>query len=471
MSVAVTATDVLAWEHIQVVQYLEKNTDADGGFDTGISNLVGVRELPKSEKIKLGEKLNSAILQLQNPTASQPLQLDELCKRLTHIADEQNGPSDYEPSRPRPRFKTPSPTPPPTGSRVADHEAACYHELIRDGGRPVCSIEELSYICAEPRARYKAILSWLSDDVDSTVGKSELKSVFSSQFTRWWEFRKSQVENRGIGNDEEMFSAFVVAISNEWHMNTRLISSASFPETAQRMWHYMYITPQLVDGRGFSAYSKAVKSRLAPYHFTHSLQLKMNPRQQTKWTNWLEYLNYEQWWLELLTADAERREEHYHQALRTLLKVPRCSSREAIGLNRTNAIGGSAASRQIRQPSARELEATRAALDAANKMIDDFAQETARYRGVHAAVFYQRHRVQWAVKEARLMETEISQQRKAAKSNTKAYTNENKKRRCGDNNDDHYDKAKDIPLKPRSKRTKRESEPRRSARLAKLKAN
>ncbi|MCJ1424192.1 hypothetical protein MMC29_002079 [Sticta canariensis] len=491
MSVAtLTATDLLACDQGQVVQYLERNADADGGFN--ISSLDGVEALPKSQRIGLAQRLNDAALQLDNPTTSQPLHLDEILERLTKLADEQDGSPDHELSRPPAEsFQSTESTPPPI--TIMTLETSSYHELDKDGGRPACSIQELLHILAEPMARYKVILSWLS--ADSEVGKEEIKTVFSRQFTRWWDFRKSQWDNRGIGDSEEGFSAFLEASRNRWEQMGahEMVSGPTFEETIRRQWQQKPASRQLPDGQGFPAYSEAVKRRLAPHHFTRSLQLKKNPRQQTKWTNWLEYLNYEQWWLEALTAVAEPLEEQYHQALRRLLKVPRCSSREAMGSNRTNATNGSAASgsTQTRQPrparnvhQAKELEAAWAALDAANKTVDDFAQETAPYRSAQAAVYYQRHRVQWAVKEARLMETEMSQQSKAAKSNTKVHTNENKKRRRGDDDDNDHEE-KDIPPKPQSKRTRRgdggksavsdaksgKSEARRSARLANLKAN
>jgi hypothetical protein len=78
-------------------------------------------------------------------------------------------------------------TPPP--AIVEDFEASSYHELIQDGGRPVCPIEVLSRILAEPAASYEAVLSWLSD-LDSASRNGEIWTVFSRQFDRWWDIRK-----------------------------------------------------------------------------------------------------------------------------------------------------------------------------------------------------------------------------------------------------------------------------------------
>lgn len=231
---------------------------------------------------------------------------------------------------------------------------------------------------------------------------------------RWWDFHKSQWDNRGITDSDEGFAAFLEASRSRWERvgAHRMVSNPSFEETLRRQWEWKPTSRQLPDGQAFPAYKEAVERRLTSYHFTRPLQLKMNPRQQTEWTNWLEYLNYEQWWLEMLTAVAESLEEQYHQAWKRLLEAPWCPSREAMGSNSTNAASSSTASgfTQTRQRHpgaktvnlAKELEAARADLDATNKTIDDFIRETASYRRAETAAYYQKLRVKWAVEEARL---------------------------------------------------------------------
>lgn len=51
---AVTATDLLAYDEVQLVQYLKRN-DGDGGFD--ISNVVGVKRLSGSQRDELAQRL------------------------------------------------------------------------------------------------------------------------------------------------------------------------------------------------------------------------------------------------------------------------------------------------------------------------------------------------------------------------------------------------------------------------------
>lgn len=81
---------------------------------------------------------------------------------------------------------------------------------------------------------------------------------------------------------------------------------------------------------------------------------------------------------------------------------------------------------------AKELEATRAALDATSKSIDDFIRETEPYTHAHTAAHHQSLRVKWAVEKACLMETEMFHRRRTAKNITKVDIKENKKRWRGD---------------------------------------
>ena len=281
--------------------------------------------------------------------------------------------------------------------------------------------------------RYKAVLPWLSDDPDSEIGAGEIKKLFSRQFTRWWGFRKSQWSNRGLGDTEEGISAFIEATRRQWgRMGAKaMVSAPSFDETIRRRWQRMPCLQQ-PDDQAFSAYRDVVKIRLAAHHFTQPLQLKKNPHQQTVWTNWLEYLSYEQWCLELLTATVESLEQQYHQSSTRLLS--------AMDLNSNNAASCSAPSDSIqtrqRHPGAKtvnltkEFEAAQAAGGASKKTIYE------------KAAYYQWYRVNWVVKEARLIETEMLQQSKMTK-NTNVATNQSKKRRHDDD---------EIPLKSQRKR-------------------
>lgn len=140
-------------------------------------------------------------------------------------------------------------------------------------------------------------LSWLSDTPDSETRIGELKTVFSTQFMRW-DFRRSQWDRRGLGDSEAGLSAFLEASRRRYEGAgaKAMVSAPSFDETIQRQWQRMPASrqePPPPEGQTFAAYSDAVKIRLAPHHFTPSLQLRKDPQKQTAWTDWLEYLSFE----------------------------------------------------------------------------------------------------------------------------------------------------------------------------------
>ena len=394
----------------------------------------------------------AAACQAEGLTASQPLKIDDLLTRLTSVAGEQDGSRKRRFSRPPAEsFESTEATPSPI--TVADAEASSYHELIKSGGRPVCSIEDLSYLLTDPTAGYNTLSPWLHDHPDSKNEDGEIKTVFTRQFTRWWDFRKSQWDNRGRNDVNDGFPAFLEACRSKYDAMGahKMTSSPSFEATMRRQWQHKLPSRQF-EGPGskaFPLYRDAVKRRLARHNFTRPLQLKKDPRQQTEWTNWLEYVGYEQWWLERRTAVAESLEEQTHEAWKKLLQARRPLSRATNGSHGIYATVRSAQTSQIRQgyPGGKTVHLGEE-LETTGKIIDDFIQETARYRRAFTAAYYQRLRVKWTVKEARLMETEISQQRKTAKRSTTIDVKDNKRRRVDDGEEE--DK---IP-EPWSKRTR-----------------
>ncbi|KAL7926516.1 hypothetical protein ACQKWADRAFT_142096 [Trichoderma austrokoningii] len=385
---AVSATALLTYDQGQLVHYL-KGQDRGQEFD--ISSLTGVASLSRSQRDELAQKLGKAALLL-------PLELDELQARLENVASTRRGS--------RQRSDSIASTPPLI--TVQDLEIASRRGLIEDGGCPACSVQELSHILAAPMARYKAVQSWLSDEPDTETGAGELKTVFSRQFMRWWNFRKSQWDIRGLGNSEVGFSAFLEASKRKYEgMGAKaMVAAPSFDETIQRQWQYMPASQPVSSGQTFSAYSDAVKKRLAPYRFIPPPQLKDHPQKQTAWTDWLEYLSFELGCLETLTLAAEPIDSEFHQSMRRLRRARRPNGNDPT----QRPLGGKGATM------AKELAAAQADRGASQKSIDNFIRETGAYTRARRAAFYQRHRVEWAIKEARLMESERSLQRDTAKS-------------------------------------------------------
>ncbi|KAF2185447.1 hypothetical protein K469DRAFT_665039 [Zopfia rhizophila CBS 207.26] len=422
-----TAADLLAFDESQLVRYLESNSRVDGGFD--ISNAASLESLSKSQRDELGSRLRAAAPRAENATASRSINMDALLARLTSIEGGQDGSPELGRLRSPPETsESARSTVPPDPNEEYLYEASSYHELIQDGGRPVCPIEVLSHILDEPAASYEPILPWLSH-LDSASRNGEIQTVFSRQLDRWWDFCKWQWDNRGTADGDGGFSAFLAAKRSKYERigDMRWVSDSSFEETMLRLWQQKPELRLLSDDQEFPAYREAVKRRLAPHNFNRPLQLMKDPRKQTEWTTWLEYLNFEQWWLERHAAAAEAEERQYHQAWKRLLEARRQNT-GTVAL-------------------AKQLAAAQANLDTAMKAIDDFIRDTAHYRRAEAAVYHQKNRVQWVLKEARVMEAEVPQQRGTARNNSKSDAGESKKRRRSD--DDV------IPSESWSKRTRR----------------
>lgn len=230
------------------------------------------------------------------------LGIDELHARLQNVASTRDDSPDLAPSR----LQSDSIVSTPPLIAVENLEILSLQELIRDGGHPVCSIQQLSHILAAPMARYEVVLPWLSDFPDSETGAGEIKTVISRHFMRWSTFRKSQWDSRGLGDTEVGFSAFLEASKRKYKgMGLKaMISDPSFDETIRRQWQQMPAS-QPPESQTFSAYHNAVKIRLTSYRFTPSFQLRKDPQKQTAWTDWLEYLSFELRCLEILTLTAE----------------------------------------------------------------------------------------------------------------------------------------------------------------------
>ncbi|KAL8771400.1 MAG: hypothetical protein Q9194_004891 [Teloschistes cf. exilis] len=316
---AVTATDLLAYDEEQVVAFLKTQ---DRGGDLIFRVLL----------------VQAALLL--------PLGIDELHTRLQNVASTRDDSSDLAPSR----LQSDSIVSTPPLVAFEKLQRSSLQELIRDGGRPVRSIQQLSYIFAAPMARYEAVLPWLSDFPDSETGAGEIKT-----------------HSRGLGDTEVGFSAFLEASKRKYKgMGLKaMVSDPSFDETIRRQWQQMPAS-QPPESQTFSVYHNA---------------LRKDPQKQTAWTDWLEYLSFELSCLEILTLTAESQETEYHQSMRKLLR--------ANQTNGNNAASSSAASDPMQTQQrylggkgvnmAKELAAAQADRDASRTSIDDFTRETETY--------------------------------------------------------------------------------------------
>ncbi|KAI0855378.1 hypothetical protein F4860DRAFT_39014 [Xylaria cubensis] len=423
---AVSATDLLVYNETQLVEFLEKNAHpkSQGGFD--VTGFDGLQHLPRDQRIKLAGRICAVLEQIEKRKLSQPIEANDLFTRLRTLADadEQVGSQ----SRNRRLSQSSISTMSTRICQGTEHERwqneqeVVHLELIANGGRPTCSVEHLSHLITTPTADHEAVAPWLSNYPNSQTGEWDVYFVLKKQLECWSAFRKSQQHNRGLGDFEEGIEAFVqsqIRITSAWTgfpMRSKRFNR-TLEERYRGQWKDMPVQRELPD-QGFAAYSAAVKRRLAPYRFTHPIQLMEDPRQQTKWTDWLEYLNYEQWCLEELSATVQPLERKYHNTTTEIFELIEENREKYLGERSVNNIDPS-----------EDLSKIRVALETTNKSIHDLIRQTALYTLASRKVFSSQRRLNWIVKEARVMESEMAQ------NDTRtgpSRSNENKKRRRND---------------------------------------
>lgn len=387
-----------------------------------------------------------------------PIGVDDLQSRLQAVADTQHSspkPAAWE-SQSESSVSAAAPT------IVNDLETSSYHELIEDGGRAVCSVQEMSSILAAPMDQFMTLLPWLTDDPATDIGGEEIKTVFSRQFMRWWTFRKSQWVSRGFTDMEKAICAFLKSSKNRYERmgSKEMTAEDSFSETIRRQWRRIPSFLKTTD-QTFPSYHKFVKTALAPYDFARPVQLRRDPQKQTRWTGWLEYLCFELRHLEHLTLAVESKRAKFDRALSELLEIERPLENQAV----RNSLVLNAASDGLRREDAsdidisRRLAKARADRDAAWKAIDDFGREVKPYTQARRAVLCQQRRVEWVVREARLMEREMASDHKSAISRKRRQAAEDVPERSAKRTrrvlKDMHPEAFTLPSKPHPRRSTR----------------
>ncbi|KAL8940511.1 MAG: hypothetical protein Q9211_002240 [Gyalolechia sp. 1 TL-2023] len=144
------------------------------------------------------------------PQAKAPLALD-----ISQLAAKLERDTISEPPAVKPASLSPQPE---VGK---EHQIRCYYELIRDGGKPVCSLEALDEVYKNPAAYAEIWQPWQGDEA---VSSPKDLGVFSKPLAHWKEFQKWQRDNRGLSPAaEESFTVFL----EETDVSLNLLALAS----------------------------------------------------------------------------------------------------------------------------------------------------------------------------------------------------------------------------------------------------
>ena len=257
---------------------------------------------------------------------------NQLISRLNEISGADGGAS--EPAAPRsrwsPRLRFPTQSPAPEAQK--DFERHCSAELLRDGGRPAYPPGLLDDVFEKPPDAHADLLRPWAD--------ADGRTVFARQLRRWRDFWKWQVDNRELAaakeDSEELSAAFLEEKRRHFEAtgSGEMTRELKFAQTMRRVWEEeeevvarqrqrVRFREGLVGGGGLglAKYTEAARARLADQGFTKTCRFHRDPRRQDRWTEWVEYLEFECWWLDYRKKEARQLQVQYDIAREKLLKA------------------------------------------------------------------------------------------------------------------------------------------------------
>lgn len=360
-------------------------------------------------------------------------------------------------------------SPPDFVAYSREFETKAYHDLVKDGSVPLYTIDRLEQVFQNPDEHRDMIYPWDGRDRPRIwelywQGSSRHLELFQTQLARWRDFRRWQNDNRWIEEDDEGgFPAYLELMRHkrewlthkdgydEWLAKVEAGTSSIMNdwdfEVLKRDEQRYYCGEHGCDG--FPQYAEAVKRRLAQHNFTRPFHLHEDPKQQDKLTTWIEYLNFEYWWLYRHTRAMESMKSAHDKAWQELVDLKVLRSHESEKFLQTNASLSErgAEERQAREavkrarsegatvyrmtqkdpqrssiPKAKRISMLRAAINKANaakgrlkllerrsSLITDLSRWTHEYDRAKRDAARQRSLVQWVLEQVPLIEAEVGE--------------------------------------------------------------
>ncbi|KAG6110423.1 hypothetical protein E4U31_005890 [Claviceps sp. LM219 group G6] len=135
-----------------------------------------------------------------------------------------------------------------------------YNLLIKAGGRPVCTLEDINHVSEDPERHFEILAPWIGGCYTSD-GSLDWKDIFRQQLLNWRKFRAWQRVHRDIP-------------AQRGAMHSRSGGSLSSSSTLE-------------------AHGVSTRERLERYGFTKPFCFNDNAEKQDDWTTWVEYMSYE----------------------------------------------------------------------------------------------------------------------------------------------------------------------------------
>ncbi|KAI1313152.1 hypothetical protein F5Y03DRAFT_157906 [Xylaria venustula] len=441
MDATTSITQLLALDDADLAEQMTQHRDAHGRID--ITYIKDWDDASETQQIQLLERFRFVSARVQGP--QQPIEIDQLFAKLENIAATRY-PYSYKitppPSFSPPRQPTRSPTRSPEPDANKAHQIRCYRELIDDGGHPPVALELLDEIYLH-HARYVEELAPWRDG--GPVFSADDLGVYSRPLARWRQFRRWQRDHRGGDAPEDTLSAFRQRKRRDYVSMglAELADAPSFDATTRKMWAHQRREHSTIreDAGDFGGYVAAARNRLRGHGFTEDFCLDQDPRQQDERLTWIEYLEFEYWWLDKRAKSVEAAQERHERVWEEIVKsgVPRPGeTREHfLSSHAQPRVDGNSphTSHSARQDASR--------LASRGKLIDRLKRTARAYDDAKAAEARQLLLVQWA----------LAQMPEKAKPPSAVPTEKGNKRRRQDDKNDAVDRdAKQPTTKRRRQR-------------------
>ncbi|KAH7012528.1 uncharacterized protein B0I36DRAFT_355924 [Microdochium trichocladiopsis] len=311
----VSVGTVLAMGDNELAQFMQNNYKDDRNYDLPID---GWKELSDDERNDLAQRLNLA---QSNNASSHPLDLDDLNLRLLQLLPNDSSNVRSKPLITRSTRSTSDDSLTDSNSYKTTDEINAYNDLVSDGGRPLYSIDIIQDVYMDPGNEH--------------LTQTSPSGVFQRQLRNWQGFRRWQRHNRDReDSDDGSFLAYVERVKRHIRQDPlhrapaqRLAQIEADPSFLQPTWLAQQCRRNLerrslkeAGCEGFHAYVEAVRSRLARYGFAQTVTLKEASEDQDHLMTWIEYLNYQYWWLDKSIAKAESLEPGYQKLWNELVE-------------------------------------------------------------------------------------------------------------------------------------------------------
>ncbi|KAI9768826.1 MAG: hypothetical protein M1840_004640 [Geoglossum simile] len=179
------------------------------------------------------------------------------------------------------------------------------------------SLETLDEIYQNPAAYAEIWRPWQGDVAVSSPDDLEL---FSRPLERWKEFRRWLRHNRGLRTAaEESFTVFLEENRSYFESAglSQITARPDFEKTVRGMWQQekgdlqreRVYRREVRDGT-LAEYEAAAQRRLASHGFSQPFRLLEDPDRQDERVTWIEYLEFECWWLDQTAKSVQRREQN-----------------------------------------------------------------------------------------------------------------------------------------------------------------